>query len=178
MEVCSKEEPTVSNKNTWRHRGRLKEYRKLELREAIERNGDMFHINVKCKIILSLTKKVCYLKVKYVTWIYHKAHKLVISSVFFFFCIIAKPKNKSPSKLDKMFPFLCKPKTKCGREGEGKGGFLSAESCCCSERFHILIVKKLFHLLFFTQQWTPRFKCFWFILKLLLSLVFVMFLSC
>lgn len=57
-------------------------------------------------------------------WLYHKAHKLLwflMCSFFFFFCIIAKPKNKSPSKLDKTFPFLCKPKTKCGREGEGKG---------------------------------------------------------
>lgn len=32
--------------------------------------------------------------------------------------MIAKPKNKSLSKSDKTFPFLCKPKTKCGREGK------------------------------------------------------------
>lgn len=45
----------------------------------------------------------------------------VVISNMFFFCMIAKPKNKSLSKSDKTFPFLCKPKTKCGREGEGKG---------------------------------------------------------
>lgn len=31
-------------------------------------------------------------------------------------------------------------------------GLLSAESCCCYERYHILIEKKFFHLLFFTLQ--------------------------
>lgn len=61
LEVCSKEEVTVSNKNTWKPAGRLKaEYRKLELWDAIKRNGDMLHVKRKCKIILSvLNKKTC-----------------------------------------------------------------------------------------------------------------------
>lgn len=100
-------------------------------------------------------KNVWYLKVEYLTCdfiIKHTNFFLISNVFFFFFCIIAKPKNKSPSKLDKTFPLLCKPKTKCGREGKEKG-LLSAESCCCSEKFHILIVKKFFHLLFFAF-WT------------------------
>lgn len=55
-------------------------------------------------------------------------------------------------------------------------GLLSAESCRCSKRFYVLIVKKISHLLFFTLHKTVGIQllCFWFILKLLLFLVFVM----
>lgn len=74
----------------------------------------MLCVDRKCKVILSLTKKVWYLKVKYVFFFL----------MCLFVCIIAKPKYKSPSKLDKTFPFLCKPKTKCDRRGRKRDYFL------------------------------------------------------
>lgn len=63
--------------------------------------------------------------------------------LFFVTCVIAKPKNKSLPKLDRTFPFLCKPKPSVEGRGKKKGIF-SSVSCQCSESFSYSPCEKVF----------------------------------
>lgn len=96
--------------------------------------------------------------------LYHKAHKLFFCFLmcsFFFFCIIAKPKNKESIKIGQNIPFSMQTKNQVWQRRGRKRGYFLLKAAAVLKSFTFSLWKRFFTFFAFWTAVGTHFFMLW-----------------